>query len=89
MADTTRRTFLRGAGLTAAAAAAATVVGPTTAALASAGSGETDDAPDASTERLVAYVSDARTGRISVLAGDRETVVTDRALAQQLARLAD
>jgi hypothetical protein len=89
MADTTRRTFLRGAGMTAAAAAAVTAVGPASSVLASATAGEPDDAPDASTERLVAYVSDAKTGRISVLAGDRETVVTDRALAQRLARLAD
>jgi hypothetical protein len=38
---------------------------------------------------VVVYVRDASTGEITVMSGDRELVVTDRRLAQRLARLAD
>ena len=56
----------------AATAAAVTVVGPAASALAKG----TDDsgAPDASTDRLVAYVKDAKTGRISILSGAHLTL---------------
>jgi hypothetical protein len=37
---------------------------------------------------LVAHVSDIRTGRIVVMVGGREVVVTDRALTASLARKA-
>jgi hypothetical protein len=44
---------------------------------------------DAATNSLVAYVKDSTTGEISVMSGDREVVVRNRRLAQQLARIAD
>jgi len=93
MNDQSRRTFLRGAGVVAGAATATALI-PAGSALASrpnADTSEPDDAAqgEATTGSLVAYVKDARTGQISVLSGDREVVVTDRKLAQQLARLAD
>ncbi len=92
MTDASRRTFLRGAGVVAGAATATALI-PGGSALASrptAGPAEPESpSGDASTETLVAYVKDARSGQISVLSGDREVVVTDRGLAQQLARLAE
>jgi hypothetical protein len=88
MTDHTRRTFLRGAGV-AAAAVTATAVVPGGTALAAGGDAPSDAGGEASTDTLVAYVKDARAGRISLLSGDREVVVTDRSLAQKLARLAD
>ena len=89
MSEHSRRNFLRGAGVAAAGVTAAAVL-PAGAALASGGK-STDDAPaaDASTQALVVHVKDAKAGQLSVLSGDREVVVTDRKLAQQLARLAD
>jgi DMSO/TMAO reductase YedYZ molybdopterin-dependent catalytic subunit len=88
MSDQTRRTFLVGAGVAAAAATAAAVV-PGGAALAGDADSTSGPAGEANTDTLVAYVKDAKSGRISVLSGDREVVVTDRKLAQKLARLAD
>jgi hypothetical protein len=44
---------------------------------------------DAATGEVVVYVRDAGSGEITVMSGDREVVVTDRRLAQRLARLAD
>ena len=35
---------------------------------------------------LVAYVSDAATGQVTVMSGDREVVVTDHALVRRLTR---
>ena len=93
MNDQSRRTFLRGAGVVAGAATATALI-PAGSALAGrpdAGASAPNDVEqaEATTGSLVAYVKDARTGQISVLSGDREVVVTDRKLAQRLARLAD
>jgi hypothetical protein len=79
-----RRTFLRGAG--AAAAVTATGVGAGAALVAT---GDAAAGGDTKGGSLVAYVQDARSGRISVMSGEREVLVTDKALAQRLARLAD
>jgi hypothetical protein len=89
MSEHSRRNFLRGAGVAAAGVTAAAVL-PAGAALASGGT-SAEDAPaaDASTQALVVHVKDAKAGQLSVLSGDREVVVTDRKLAQKLARLAD
>ena len=87
MSDHSRRTFLVGAGVAAAATAAAVVPGG--AALAAGGAASSGPEGEANTDTLVAYVKDAKSGRISVMSGDREVVVTDRKLAQKLARLAD
>ena len=87
-----RRTFLRGAGL----GAGATVLG---AAAVAAGSNVAFAAPAAPQEAepqdgaalsgsLVAHVSDVAAGRIVLMLDGREVVVTDRSLAQTLARKA-
>jgi len=85
MSDVSRRTFLAGVGATAAAVTAGAVLPE--AALAA-----TRDATpegDASTSTLVVHVTNAATGELTVHSGDREVTVTDRRLAQRLARLAD
>jgi len=87
MSDVSRRSFLQGVGASAAAVGVAAVA--PTAFVASTERRVDDTGPDATTGSLVAYVEDAATGRISVMSGDREVVVTDRRLAQSLARLAD
>jgi hypothetical protein len=88
MSDVSRRRFLQGVGASAAVVGVAAVA-PTAVAAASTTHRAGDADPDATTGALVAYVEDASTGRISVMSGDREVVVTDRRLAQSLARLAD
>lgn len=80
MNDSTRRGFLGMAG--AGAVAAGTV------SLAPAAFAEDADAkapPEGSAnEPVVAYVSDARKGEVSVMSGEREVIVRDRALANRL-----
>jgi hypothetical protein len=88
MSDVSRRRFLQGVGASAAAVGVAAVV-PGAASAATTAHGDGDPGPDAATGAVVAYVEDAATGRISVMSGDREVVVTDRRLAQRLAHLAD
>jgi hypothetical protein len=78
MSDSTRRGFVKNS---AAAAAGMTVVGALVAeqadAKAAAGSGP-----------VVAYVRDASTGEISVMAGERQVEFRDRKMAARLARAA-
>jgi hypothetical protein len=89
MTEQSRRTFLRGAGVAAATVAAASVV-PAVAVAATRAAGDANHIPsEAKTDSLVAYVKDAKSGEISVMSGDREVLVTDRDLAQRLARIAD
>lgn len=96
MSEHTRRVFLHGAGVTAAAVTAAAVV-PSAAMAAirppntSHQDTSTTDAAaiDAATTSVIVYVQDSTKGRISVMSGDREVIVTDRQLAQRLARIAD
>ena len=83
MSPHTRRAFIIGAGggVAAGVAGASTTHGRPDAAHASQATGDISaDNP------LVAYVRDVRSGEISVMAGDREVVVTDRALAARLAK---
>lgn len=101
MSEHTRRVFLHGAGLTAAAVTAAAVVpGAAMAATrppatshqdtSNTNASNTDVAnTDAATTSVIVYVQDSTKGRISVMSGDREVIVTDRKLAQRLARMAD
>jgi hypothetical protein len=89
MSDVTRRALLQGVGATAAVAAAGALAPATAVATAAARDRSDDVHPPASTTALVAHVSDATTGEITLLSGDHEVVVQDRALAQRLARLAD
>ena len=80
MSASTRRAFVKNS---VAAAAGMTAIGGLTA--------ETADAmaePEAPTGSVVAYVRDAKTGEISVMAGDRSVQVHDRQLARRIARAA-
>jgi hypothetical protein len=91
MAGHSRRSFLRGAGVTAV-VATATVIAPSAAMAATGESQKTRDEAaqaDATTGTVVVYVKDAKSGEIRVMSGDREVVVKDRRLAQKLARIAD
>ncbi len=79
MADLTRRGFVRNSAAT---AAGMTVIGSLVAV-----EGASADSANASGP-VVAYVSDARKGEISVMAGDREVSVRDPKLAAQIVRAA-
>jgi hypothetical protein len=78
MSDTTRRAFVRNS---AAAAAGMTAVGALL-------TEEAQARVVAHDGPVVAYVHDARTGEISVLASDREVIVRDRELAARIASVA-
>jgi anti-sigma-K factor RskA len=75
VSDLTRRGFVKSST---AAAAGATVIGALAA----------ERAEAAGSEPLVAYVSDPKSGEISVMSGDREATVRDRDLAARIARAA-
>ena len=93
MAEPNRRTVLRGAGIGVAVVAASAIVPNAAFGAIPGGSGgsgrEADTGPEAQTRTLVVHVKDATRGELIVMAGDREVAVTDRKLAQRLARLAD
>jgi hypothetical protein len=74
--DLTRRGFVKNS---ATAAAGVTVIGALLAEQAQANPGSTP---------VVAYVTDARTGEISLMAADREVTVRDKRLAAQIVRAA-
>lgn len=86
MSDHSRRTFLTGTGAAALGAVALSTGGWAAA--------ETMPAQDAASgvrnatshEPVVAYVTDPIAGRITVMRGDDEVVVTDRALARHIVR---
>ena len=78
MSDSTRRGFVKNS---AAAAAGMTVVGALL-------TEEAQARVAAHDGPVVAYVHDARTGEISVLASDREVRVRDRKLAARIASVA-
>jgi hypothetical protein len=84
MAEHSRRAFIRGAGVTAAAATVAVMV-PGVASAAS--KSEADDGSPAPEGSVVAFVKDAKAGSITVMRGEREVQVTDKALARKLAKL--
>lgn len=84
MAEHSRRDFIRGAGATAAAATVAVMV-PGVASAAS--KSEKDDGSPAPAGSVVAFVKDANAGTITVMRGEREVQVTDKALARTLAKL--
>ena len=79
--DPTRRGFLALAGVGAATAGAVVVAGPPAAAA-------TVRAPAGASGPLVAYVTDMRHGKVTLLVGEREVVVHDPDLAGRLARAA-
>lgn len=82
MKDTNRRSFIVGAGGSAAAAAATTV-----AFAAPAHAASLTDA-DGIPERLVAWVDDPQTGRLTIMLGEDEVTVHDPELVRRLARAA-
>ncbi|HZJ07948.1 MAG TPA: hypothetical protein VFD59_21170 [Nocardioidaceae bacterium] len=80
MSDSTRRGFLGIAGAGAVAAGAAAV-----APAAFAEDTEARTPPEGSAdEPVVAYVSNARKGELSLMAGEREVVLHDRALVNRI-----
>jgi hypothetical protein len=84
MSDATRRTFLAAAG-TSAAAAAAVAASPGASAAPSAA---TAGSPAAAGPRLVAYVDDPRSGRVTVMYGEHEVTIQDADLVRRLTRAA-
>jgi hypothetical protein len=94
MSDTTRRRFLAAAGVGAAGVAVATVAGATGATALGAShspsvSEDNDNSlPAGASGGLVAYVDDVRDGRVSVLVGEQQVVIRDRALVARLAKAA-
>ena len=87
MSDATRRTFLAAAGTGAAAAAAVAAAPGATAAVAP--SARTTAASTARPgDRLVAYVSDATSARVTVMYGEHEVTVHDAELVRRLAAIA-
>jgi hypothetical protein len=88
MSDATRRTFLAAAG-TGAAAAAAVAAAPGAVGAASRGAvAETGAQPATTGDRLVAYVADPRSGRVTVMYGEDEVTVHDADLVRRLAGIA-
>lgn len=88
MSQTTRRDFFAKVGVGAAALGAASVL-PAAAVAATtttvAGSARPADvAPPTEPGSLVAYVDDVRTGKLTVMVGDQEVVVTDHRLVAAL-----
>jgi hypothetical protein len=79
VSDLTRRDFVKNSAVT---AAGMTVIGAIAADVASA------DRGDVGSEPVVAYVSDASKGEITVMKGEREVQLHDRKLARQIARAA-
>ena len=85
MSDQSRRSFLTGTG----AAALGAVALPTISAATAAPTAATTGAGASGAVRqdaVVAYVTDVAAGRITVMRGDDEIVVTDPALAWRIAR---
>jgi hypothetical protein len=78
MSETSRRKFIGVAGAGVAAVGAASVV-PNAAFAA-----ETKAREDSATDPVVAYVKDVRSGRLSLMVGEREVVVHDRDLVNRL-----
>jgi hypothetical protein len=88
MEEPTRRGFLIMAGIGAAAATAGAVVATTaTTGTDAAGTDPADAGTPAVAGALVAYVEDVRTGRVSVMVGETEVVVSDPDLVARLARV--
>lgn len=87
MSDHTRRRFLALAGAGAAAVSIAAAE-PADAKTAQPGQATQPKAPAGASGPLVAYVSDVKSGAVSVMVGDREVVVNDHELVARLAHVA-
>jgi hypothetical protein len=79
VSDLTRRNFVKNSAIT---AAGMTAIGGIAAEAAEAHNGAVGSEP------VVAYVSDPRTGEISVMTGEREVKLRDRKLARDISRAA-
>jgi hypothetical protein len=88
MSDHSRRTFLTGTGTAALGAVALATAGPAAAKAAPTEAATSGASSAVSHDPVVAYVTDVTTGRITVMRGDDEVVVHDRALARHIARAA-
>jgi hypothetical protein len=86
MSDHSRRPFLTGTGAAALGAATLATAGPAAARTAPTGAAGPSSSSPASHDPVVAYVTDVTAGRITVMRGDDEVVVHDRALARNIAR---
>ena len=86
MSEASRRTFLVAAGAGAAALGVASVSPAAAAGATTKGSSEPTGLPKG--EPLVAYVSNASSGELTLLVGEREVLVTDRDLVARLTRAA-
>jgi hypothetical protein len=80
MTDSSRRTFLRTAGLSTAAGMAA-VVAPS-----AADAAEETALPSNARGPMAAYIHDVRKGEVALMIEGREVVVTDKRLVARLAR---
>lgn len=87
MSKHSRRDFLRGVGVTAAAATVAAIV-PTGIASASEHTATDDDNSPTPDGPVVVYVKDPKAGSVAVMKGENETVIVDKVLARKLAKLA-
>ena len=88
MNGSTRRTFLRSAGVGAAAVGAAAltpVVVSTTEAQAPAPAGNAQPLPAGAAGSMVAYIHDIAKGEVSVMVEGREVMITDHQLVATLA----
>lgn len=92
MSDATRRGFLVFAGTGTAAAVGAVVAGPKLFGDQNDQGKQDDQAAQglesvdlATAESFVVYVQDVEAGRLSILVGEREVLITDRELAARLA----
>ena len=86
MSEASRRTFLVAAGAGAAALGVASIAPAAADAATPKGSNTPTGLP--SGEPLVAYVSNARSGELTLLVGEREVLVTDKDLVARLTRAA-
>ena len=86
MSDATRRTFLAAAGTSAAAAAAAVAAAPGASAAPLSVTAHGSEAPTG--PRLVAYVEDPKSGRLTVMYGEDEVTIQDADLVRRLTRAA-
>jgi hypothetical protein len=83
MSELTRRAFVT--------KSAGTAVGMTAVGVLATGEAqarESEDHGPVSSDQVVAYVRDPRTGEVSVMAGAREVTIKDRKLAARLSRAA-
>lgn len=88
MSDATRRTFLAAAGTGAAAAAAAVAAAPGASAATTTATTATTDSAAPTGPRLVAYVEDPKSGRLTVMYGEDEVTIQDPDLVRRLTRAA-